>query len=383
MPNFGIDDGVQLKQGLFKGEKFTWDLKAKDNSEFCTGKSFSIPSITRSEKCSSRTGIYLSDADLRSGKNLVNTIKPDKPFLFLVQTGKENNFKICVESKDKTSTCTLSFNFVGPDGNIMDPSFTVDPGAVSPQAPQVSFFAYTGDLNSFDVEWEAFYTNQPTREMEVKCGLNCDPDLDNCPADAGKRCLPYPFEHGPEELKKGKCKVPSPAYNFAQENLKCVFYDPEDEKLKSAVTQSFKSIDFDLMAPSSISATVGDTTHLKVDVGNLGVVTDSYSITLTADDPQAVDISPSSATTGSIPLDKVVNVFFSVTPIIDVPNKITVVVASQASPAITKTLAIDVSPGLFALPEFGLIGFVQIIFVAAIVYFLLFNRTLDRRKRRK
>ena len=364
--------------------EYKWDIIIQDASINCGASlSYSVPSVGAIDytKCREGTGVF----------NYKGTLLPKTekifPLTLSVESGGEHNaFTVVVKPKG-TQSCTVSFNFKDPDRNVVDPSFGVIPPGAPNQPPHMTIFEISGDISRFDANWEAFYPdNDPGRDMKVKCALNCDPEdpLQDCVSMPTKRCDPYDASQGTQDIKKGSCAVSSPAYDFAATNkMICLFYDPADEILKKRVNHDFIPINFEIRAADKITTTVGQKIELKVDVANSGTLTDSYTITLSADNAEAIDISPLTVTTGDVSLNKITSMFFSIRPVVDTDNQITVTVSSNANPSTVKTLTIDVAPGLYALPEFGLIGFLQIVALAAIVYFLLVNKKLIGLKRRR
>jgi len=388
-----VNFNTATKAGEFFGVKNTWTLSFTDSSSsscaLTTQYSITHPTDTTklfqaSGACHSNTGLYSVSSTPPAGTKLL------PPYTISLPRGGElnNAFKVYVE-RNGDASCTLSF--VARIGStIIDPSFTVGSGTGPKQAPHVGLVDFSGDKSLFNVKWEAFYPdNEPFRDMKVKCALfnptdnSCDPGIQDCSGVAGKVCSPYDAAQGTAEVKKGSCDVSSPGFDFNNNNkIICIFYDPSDITLKTRVEPSFTPIDFAITTTNKIVATVGEKFDLKIDVGNKGALKDSYKIDLSG--PATIDISPTTITTQAIDPNQVVSVFSSITPLVDQTGTLTVKVTSLTSGKFV-TREIEVSPGLLALPEFGLIGFLQIIAVAAIVYFLLVNRfvELNLKKKRK
>lgn len=401
MPPEGKFD-LATKQGTAEAVEYTWtigftdDYGGKASSSSCETVSekleYALKSITISGSCGPQTGIYSSGSKPPGG------LKPKLPLKFLdprKAAGDLNNaFKVYVKRPDINS-CTLSFSApvdLAPTKSYttfeFDPSFTVKSVDAPAQSPAVSLFDFSGDKDVLNVKWEAFYTDEPFRTMEVKCGLNCDPRVSNCDkaaeVGAGKGCLPYPVKHDASEaIKKGSCSVSSPAYDYTMTNkVECLFYDPSNSSLNTFVNHDFAPIDFDVKPENGykITTTVGHKFDLKIDVTNKGLLSDSYVMALSG--PATVEISPATITTPTITSGQLVSTFSSITPLIDKTETITLTVTSSTSgKVITRT--IEISPGLFALPEFGLLGLLQIIIIAAVVYFLFVNRLKHKPKRKR
>ena len=372
------------KSNIHAGNEKPWDITIRDQSPAscltggATSISYRIPSFSTSESttgaCHQLTGVYPLGVSPATGRSLTF------PHTFSAYNNDVNLFRVYVKVDKPDASCTLSFNINDPNGNVVDPSFTVVRGQVPDTPPHVSFFDFSGDISAFNANWEAFYPDdKPTREMNVKCGLNCDPELQDCSAIAGKGCLPYDAPQGNAEIKKGSCSVPSPAYDFAASKVICLFYDPSDTTLKTRVNHDFTPIDFEARTSGTISTTVGKSVELKVDITNKGLLPDSYDITITP--PSTVDVLPTKITTDKIKKGNIVSAFTFVTPLVSTDGEIIITVQSLTSSK-TQSLTVQLQPGLYALPEFGLTGFLQIISIAAIVYFLLVNRMYKLRKGR-
>lgn len=379
MTNFNL----ATKHGDSTAVQNTWAISLQDtgSSSSCplvSGKlEYSISSTTASGSCHSQTGIYSGASTPPGG------LKPALPFKFSVaKNGDSNNaFKVFVK-RQASNFCTISFNIVATQPGTMqlDPSFTVGAPGVSTQPPQVSFFDFSGDSTVFKVDWEAFYPDEPFRTMKVECGLNCDPRIGGDCTAANEKCEPYPFVHGTEEIKKGSCSVSSPTFNFATDKVMCLFYDPVTPSSNTFINHGFTAVDFDVKAADKVTTSVGHPFELKIDVANKGKLTDSYRVDLTA--PATIDASPATITTPAVEAGKLVSAFAFVTPLVEQSDKITVKVTSLTSNKVV-TKDINVNPGLFALPEFGLTGFLQIIAIAAIVYLILINRKMLKLKKKR
>jgi len=379
------DFDLATKHGSFTGVQKVWSMSFKDSgsSTSCPqvgGKlQYQVPSTTLSGTCHTQTGIYTGTTNPPAGVELA------LPFKFsVVRNGDSNNaFKVFAK-RQSNDFCTISFNIepTQPGTLQLDPSFTVGPLGAPTQPPHIGFFDFSGDASVLSVKWEAFYPDEPFRTMEVKCGLNCDPSgivAHACTAN-NEKCLPYPVSHGTEEIKKGSCAVSSPAYSFSTDKVICRFYDPTNPSLETFINHDFIAIDFDIRATDKITTTVGHQFDLKIDVANKGKLTDSYKIEVLG--PATVDIAPTTITTTIVGTNKIVSTFSSVTPLVGQSETLTVKVTSLTSGKVV-TKNIEISPGLFALPEFGLIGFLQIVAIAAVVYFLLANKMFKKKRKRR
>ncbi len=365
------------KQGRVSGPGNTWELTLTDvSTAACESTiSYRIPSVTLTGACDPSTGVYTSPSNPPSGT------KVTYPYNFNAVRGGTLPSFLKIYVKPQENPCTLSFDIQDKNNIKVDPSFTVDPQG---QSPYVSFFSFSGELSKFDANWEAFYPTLTSRDMKAKCALNCNPSTQNCAGALGQSCEPYDQSLGTNQLKKGSCSVSNPYYNFAQTNkIICLFYDPNDLSLNAVVNHDFIPLDFDIRSTSRISSSVGSVIDLRVDVNNKGLLGDAYTVTLAASDPTAVDITPQSRNTGKIPSKQLGSVTSSIRPLVDKTNLITVTVTSDTQPSMSKVFQVELNPSLFVLPEFGLVGFLQIVIIAAIVYFLLVNKMFKSKPRRR
>ncbi len=92
-------------------------------------------------------------------------------------------------------------------------------------------FNYWGDQSYFNVFWNVSYASGSSRDVAMKCVLNCPTtpanlaEVDNCAnSGQGQKCIPYPYSQSPGG---GSCTVPNPIYRYAVQNeIICVAYDP-------------------------------------------------------------------------------------------------------------------------------------------------------------
>ncbi|MBI2543415.1 MAG: hypothetical protein HYW24_04485 [Candidatus Aenigmarchaeota archaeon] len=132
--------------------------------------------------------------------------------------------------------------------------------------------------------------------------------------------------------------------------------------------------DFEIRAASAITTSVGQDVELKVDIHNKGRLADSYTSSITADNPNGLYVTNPTATTGGVNPDDITSVSSLLTPLTSESNEVTVTVTSVNRPALSRTLTIPVRSELYSLPEFGLFGFIQIIAMAGVIYFWVINR---------
>ncbi len=377
------------KSSVIMASSQTWivDITASSSVQCPNPETYTLTNMITSGTCNVETGVYdgatplskLSSSQSSGTRNLADA------FVSAARTGlTADAFRVRVDRLG--DSCTLAFIIKSADGTTVDPSFTVTPDPNARQPPHISFFDYSGTVELFNSQWKAFYPdNFATRDMNVKCGLNCDPASTDC-SPAGIGCMPYDASQGPAILKEGDCDVTDPTYNFGSPNeINCLFYDPADTSLDTPVTFTFVPIDFEISGSDRISAGQGELVETKIDLTNTGLIQDSYTVTVTSN-LAAVEITTPSQRTESTLSTQTIPVSFGVRPLSSSSNIVTVTVTSNTAPSVSKTFDIELGSGNFALPEFGFIGLVQIIVLAGIAYFILLKnevRKSGKRSRRK
>ncbi|MBI2084585.1 MAG: hypothetical protein HYT70_03165 [Candidatus Aenigmarchaeota archaeon] len=254
---------------------------------------------------------------------------------------------------------------------------------------QFTSFDYGGTVASLNLGWTLRGDPKP---INVTCYLNCDPDKESCLSAQTCNALQLPG--------KGSCSIAGPRY--VQSNLvKCLAYYQDEPDVKDSVNGTFEKVKFRVLAPSSITTTVGSPADIKIVVSNEGAISDIYNVTIELLKPQsatvskavelpktgsaeagqlitgrAVEIGGSAGEikTGEIATEEAAVVASELTVTVDEPNVLRVTIVSNVDPAVKTTIDIPVNPAAVVLPEYYLAGFVQIMVVAAVVYFLYTNR---------
>ncbi|MBI2545107.1 MAG: hypothetical protein HYW22_00710 [Candidatus Aenigmarchaeota archaeon] len=359
-----------------KSGEYTWIIKAKEESTVTCPATYLLTDVVTYGKCDPSTGIFPVGTIAYTAGGKVSS--------FATSLGSPQNvqdvFKVHIKSNG--GACSLTFNIKSSSGTSVDPGFSVVP----PSAPVVAEFDYFGNNQLFTARWNAYYTAAPENKMNVECGLNCDPTIQDCAA-IGKACTPYPFEQGTESLKKGSCTVTNPAYDFTQNGnkIKCLFYDPEQGKgqYTAVVNHDFNAYDFDINAPGgTITTPVGQPFILELNIINNGLFSDRYNVGISSASPEFVSVSSTSITTDSVNSRAIFPVIISVTPLVDVDNTISLTITSLDCPTCApKTFTIPVRSGTYNLPEYGIEGFLQIVLIATV--FLFYNPISKQNFRRR
>lgn len=140
--------------------------------------------------------------------------------------------------------------------------------------------------------------------------------------------------------------------------------------------------DFEMRAAVESTVVLGDAFELKVDIYNKGALSDSYNVSFAARNPLIVYITNPNATTGEVNSGRLTAVPTLITSLVAEENSIIINVTSQNRPELQKIAIVSLNTGKYSLPEFGLFGFIQIIVLSGIVYFLVVNGIFVKRKRR-
>ncbi len=126
---------------------------------------------------------------------------------------------------------------------------------------------------------------------------------------------------------------------------------------------------FDVKNPDTIITSVGKLTELKIEIFNKGSVSESYNITISASKPTIIEITNPSITTQSVNPNQFTSVSSNVRTLTEDGNALLITVKSGVTTE-TSNINISIKSKKISLPEFGLTGLLQIIGIAAIVYFL-------------
>lgn len=133
--------------------------------------------------------------------------------------------------------------------------------------------------------------------------------------------------------------------------------------------------DVEVQAPSTIVTTVGKLTTLQVDIRHKGASIEFYQVKITAVPPNKIEITNPSITTKSLKPGETVSIFSNIRTLTESPTVLTIQIFRDNDLSHSVPLSMSVISKKFSLPEFGLIGFLQIISIAAIIYFLFESKT--------
>ncbi|MEM7825082.1 MAG: hypothetical protein QXO27_03875, partial [Candidatus Aenigmatarchaeota archaeon] len=153
-------------------------------------------------------------------------------------------------------------------------------------------------------------------------------------------------------------------------NVTCIVSYVSDPSVRTKRTESFKPIDFTFSIPTLIMATIGTPTEIKVNIKNSGLLQDSYNVSFDLSIPGSAYVNPNKVTTGSITKDNFEDAYTTLTILFDQQNVLIINVSSNTNSSIFKSTSISIKTGSFALPDFHLIGFVQIMLLAVVIFLI-------------
>lgn len=239
----------------------------------------------------------------------------------------------------------------------------------------------TGDIQLHGTEkylnifWNASYSPFSTRDMGVACYLNCDPETQDC--SFAQQCN----YTGPTGI--GGCAIINPSYRFYETNLVvCKFYDPRfpDIPYRPYPRRTFKPISFEVFVPSRADAVVGQEITVQVNIKNVGLLVDNYSVHVYTVSPLlAIDPLTALVTIGPIngisyPYQgEIGSSYVKMTLLATSANPIVVFVRvnSTTKPDIAWFGSVEITSRLSSLPDFSWFGIVQIMVIAVVILFIL------------
>jgi hypothetical protein len=174
----------------------------------------------------------------------------------------------------------------------------------------------------------------------------------------------------------GTCAIPNPNYiinkNFAPNNISCVIYDACSPGAYTWRNETFYPIAFTVTMPSTIKTTVGRTQEIPITVKNIGLLTDNYSINVTAIQPNLVYVVHGYGTTGNLFGDYYNGINQSKT----IPAELKVlsnILSTNVNITVKSQFGVDESKEIIimseesSLPEFDFYGIFQIVILTMLV----------------
>ncbi|MFH7882285.1 MAG: hypothetical protein QW140_01015, partial [Candidatus Aenigmatarchaeota archaeon] len=138
-------------------------------------------------------------------------------------------------------------------------------------------FKIVGDRKYLNIFWQAEYLQGWKKEIAIRCYLNC-PYTDITKCGNYQNCSSSILSS-----YQGICTIPEPQYDFTKQNsLTCELSDPSFPSVRYVPqVREFWPLYFSSSPLKNISATVGDRILISINVKNLGLLTDNYTVNVT------------------------------------------------------------------------------------------------------
>jgi hypothetical protein len=257
---------------------------------------------------------------------------------------------------------------------------------------------FNGDKDFLNILWQAQDPNGLQRDIRATCYLNCpNPTVPLSASCAGYQTCGF------DNIPTGQhsCSILSPAYNYKGENtVACEFNDVEERGDPVMYQARFWAIDYSTSAASK-TITLGSDTTVPVDVRYFGLLQSNFTINMTQLQQTGIIIERNLTNTNNMICGDVTRVFPRVhfTLASESPYGIKVLTKSNSDITTCSTnldcsyldqslfpaeclkpegapsdqgicwmrTDVEIRVGKASLPEYGLVGFLILIFGAAAV----------------
>ena len=139
--------------------------------------------------------------------------------------------------------------------------------------------------------------------------------------------------------------------------------------LVSAFAATVVGTNFDVRGPDAITTTVGKFAEVRIDVFNKRSTADSYTVQITGNPANTIEITNPSSTTQAINPNQNVPASSNIRTLTE-DNVILTFSVTSAGTSETRLLSMPVYSRKLSLPEFGLSGLLQIVILSTVAYFL-------------
>jgi hypothetical protein len=278
----------------------------------------------------------------------------------------------------------LSFLFLIPFANAQ---ITLKPGTnyfavkgiiLTGAGIQLQGVFNTTGTNYLNAYWNAYYLGDFNDTMAATCYLNCISETEDCSSAQQCNYTGYPG--------LGICTLLNPTYKFTEiNNVTCKFFNPEQPEIeyKPYPYKTFYPINFEVFYPS-ITTTVGQSSKLQINVRNIGLFTDNYTVNIVSYPSNIIWINPSSLTTrigpltgdsyGSTPQTDYTYVDLRVLATIQTQENICFIVNSTSNSSVNSYYnCIPVRGSMASLSDFSILGIVWIMLISSAL--ILFNKS--------
>lgn len=225
------------------------------------------------------------------------------------------------------------------------------------------FLPFIGNTSYLNVLWIAQQTGPSLPTIGINCTFTGLSDAD---------CVPKPFV---QSSGYGNCVVFNPPYDYYNLNkVSCLVYSVQNPAVRAIFNTSFYPIAFIANTSlSSSSITVGDQIQLLIYVQNIGLFLDNYTVNITSPASYVYISNPLTSTglvTGN-PFNQSAYTSTSIAALAALnPNQqitLFAIINSTVKPVIGQVIPIVFSTGLASLPDFTILGIIQIIILAVLI----------------
>jgi hypothetical protein len=278
----------------------------------------------------------------------------------------------------------LAFLLFVPFANaqtILKPGFTafsIDSIALTGAGIELQSIFNPIGTSYLNVYWNAYYIGGSNESIGATCYLNCISESQDC--SSAKQCN-YTGSQGP-----AVCAILDPNYDFIKpNNVTCKFFNPKYPTIeyKPYPNRTFYPIKFEVSYPS-ITTTVGQEAKLQINVRNIGLFTDNYTVNVTnypsnlvAIDSKTLDSTVGPLTGysyGSNPQTDSTYINLVVLASIEAEENICIIVNSTSKPSVNSfSGCIPVRSSYASLSDFSFLGIIWIIILSSVL--ILFNKS--------
>lgn len=227
------------------------------------------------------------------------------------------------------------------------------------------YLPFIGNASYLNVLWSV----KQMGPSQPNVGINCTYTTGTAAAD----CVPKPFIQGPGY---GGCVVVNPQYDYYHSNnVSCFVYLVPDMRFNATFNTSFYPVAFTANTSlSSLSITVGNQIQLRINVQNIGLFTDNYTVNISSP-ASYVYVSNPIASTGLVsgnPFNQSAFTSTSITALAATTDtiRLNAYINSTAYSPIGQLIPIVLKTGFASLADFTTLGIIQIIILAALILFL-------------
>ncbi len=252
---------------------------------------------------------------------------------------------------------------------------------------------FQGNKNYLNVFWNATYP-PASGQLSAQCWMNCPYNATTfagCPSslaafgNISSACQNYQSCTYTGIQGQSSCTFNNPAYLYsAFNNVTCMFYKPADPSILLAAyangsasstfypNGAFRIINFQPIVQPGLSQGIGGKAPFKISVRNTGLFDDGYTVNITNNNPNTLQISPLLLATGNISRLEIASVSPQLTILSTAGGSFNILVTSNGSSCASNpdcsylgagylcsankcgvNIPVSVKGGFNSLPDFG------------------------------